>query len=889
MNRRADAPAQAPYELHNAKLGVHGGVRAYRAPEVMEDPAVTQEPNTPDEPGGEKPWIRWNDQWFSRFSDSFTDADGEPVEVLQNSARHNGNLYVSGTESRRLSGDTAHSPHTWRVGENATAFTESDLKEPPAIKSIELKGHNTTNDEKEGVQGKNGVGYLAIPVNAQGAAGPWAYFSYHNPSDDTEKYRDVNWDIQTNQEVSYIEVYRTREWTSLGESSGSRIGLEPPPDLSYYYLDRLNVNPLGTTVYSNPAVSFSDKNHWAHTYESEEKANKELPVEVNDRKINAWSYESIDYQKSSADRNGENSFDVYFGDPVHVGAEALRMVGRDRMMYGAPQWPLKPVQFAFADHSTYVDANGDTTSSTKLYAYEYNVASEEGKIYGPSTQITTTTGYRPYPVWQGEQAVGLWTGGGTSLAMRVTTNTNGVYYRDTEYEYPFVNTNSAKDYPDSVNVKKWVQEPNVVLLSERFRPLEVTFEDQYEIPEGEKIRAFSPARLAEDDSIANYSFYIFTNEGVHSGDLTDDAAQTYRVNTVGVKTHRVNPDNAPIYEKSLYQVTKYGTAYIGTDHRVYHLRGRKFNALDSAVPNIWYSDLSEPQFADVEYQAIYNNYSDVWSQVGGFDGDKTLTPYDISYDENRDQIMVATLDNVWIFDFDQKGWVGNYNVAGVENLRYIGDLEDPNTATHRAVMAHKNPGSSAEYVLLNEDGEPLTDNAVVTNPILRSPNESKIREVTADYDPLSRDADVSLNSGSTTVNVESGDTFDTASPSLDKMATVFIPQGEDGGSKNLTGLIGSVTDATTAELTEPAGVDAASTSPIPLRWFPPAIIRQEPTGDHYTTSDVNGDPVRRNELAYKIHPRRRRYPRMNGTGHVMRVEKFRNFKSLQLKVEQSDL
>jgi hypothetical protein len=906
MNRRVDAPAQAPYELHNAKLGVHGGVRAYRAPEVMEDPAVTQEPNTPDEPGGEKPWIRWNDQWFSRFSDSFTDADGEPVEVLQNHDKHNGNLYVTGTKSRRLSGDDQKSPHTWRVDKNANGFNPFVLSEPPAITSIAVSGsHETgearsgdvlnTSDKKGGIKGKRAVSYLAIPVNERGAAGPWVYFSHYPKNDDVDQYRAVTYSINTNGEAKYVEVYRTREWKEVYELTSQ--GMIPPPDLSYYYLDRVSLNPDGIGDNASTSGTLVDANHWAHEYESEEKAANVLPTDTNDRKINAWTYESVDYNKYQNYVDSLEvgySFVVDLGPPVHVGAEAMRMVGRDRMMYGAPQWPLKPVQFAMATHDTTTSRNSDWGNSTgsRLYAYEYSVASEDSVVYGPPTTIDGDA----HPIWQGEQAVNMWTGGGSEYSDRNTAKSNGVYTTDSGSLYnidvdifdPFEDT-TATQYPEDVNNKKWVEEPNVVLLSERFRPLEVTFEDQYQVPEGESIRAFSPARLAEEDSIANYSFYIYTDEGVHSGELTQDNAQTYRVSTVGVKNYTVSPDNAPVYQKSLYRVTKYGSVYIGTDNRVYSLRGRKFNALDSAVPNIWYSDLSEPQFSDVEYQAIYNNYSDVWSQVGGFDGDKTLTPYDIAYDQHRDQIMVATLNNVWIFDIDQKGWVGNYNVSGVENLQYIGSLESSNTATHKAVMAHKNPGANAEYVLLNEDGDPLTDNAVVTNPILRSPNESKIREVTADYDPLSRNADVSLTSGSKTVNVESGDSFDTDSPSLDKMATVFIPQGEDGGSKNLTGLIGSVTDATTAELTEPAGVDAASTSPIPLRWFPPAIIRQEPTGDHYSVNDVNGDPVRRTELAYKIHPRRRRYPRMNGTGHVMRVEKFRNFKSLQLKVEQSDL
>lgn len=894
MNRRSDGPAQMPYELHNAKLGTHGGVRAYRAPEVMEDPDVNQDPNIADEPGGEKPWLRWNDQWFSRFSDTsnFKDADDEPVEVLQNYAKHNGNLYITGTRSRRLSGDTQYSPHTWRLGADATSYIGGDsalgsLANPPAIKSVTP---SVWDPGDAGIQGRRGVGYLAIPVNAQGAAGPWAWFSNFPANDDPDTETTSLLSFTTNLACQYIELYRTREWKP--DADITDIGLQPPSDLSYYYLDRLTVTTSETSDFSidfTKGGKYYDTNHWPHEFESEEEEAKGvLPTDTLDRKINAWGYESVDYTKG----NGY-SYDVSYGDPRHVGAEAMQMVGRDRMMYGNPQWPTKHPQFAMIHHDFVTNT---PSSGGGNYVYEYSIASEDSVVYGPTTQTPAETAY---VIWQGEQAVNIWTEDLTEHADRMTTTPKRVYQQDSQTPLgadidvslfsPFDDTDSGKAYPGDVTTKTWVQEPNVVFLSERFRPMEVTFEDQYEVPEGEKIRAFSEARLAEEESIANYSFYIFTDEGVHTGELTAEEAQTYPVNTVGIKQHEVNPGNAPVYEYPIYAVTKYGTAYMGTDKRVYHLRGRQFEALDEPVPNIWYSDLGEPQFANVEYQAIYNEYSDVWSQVGGFSGDKTLTPFDMAYDQQRDQIMIATLDNVWIFDFEQQGWVGNYFASGVQNLQYIGDLDDPNTADHRAVMVHKNPGSSAEYLLLNEDGDPITDNAVVTNPLLRTANESKVREVTLDYDPLSKDADVSLTDGSTTVNVESGDSFDTASPSLDKMATVFIPDGEDGGSKNLTGVIESITDASTADMTEPAGVNASSTSPIPLRWFPPAVVRQEPTGDYYSTRDVNDDQVRRSEIAYKAHPRRTRYPRANGSGHIMRIEKFRNFKSMQLMVDKSDL
>jgi hypothetical protein len=223
--------------------------------------------------------------------------------------------------------------------------------------------------------------------------------------------------------------------------------------------------------------------------------------------------------------------------------------------------------------------------------------------------------------------------------------------------------------------------------------------------------------------------------------------------------------------------------------------------------------------------------------------------------------------------------VGNYNIEGATSASRL--------EYHNEVMLHSYVPDGAggvedKYQLLNENGPDIEDTSLVTNPILRRPGETKIRQLSADYDPLFKENDASWPSdGSTTVSLQDGskDTF--SDP--DNYSTVYISGGAEGG-KDYTSLIETIVDSSTAELVDPLGPAPASSPPI--RWYLSARIRQEATGDYYTAFESGGDPIRRTEKSYLVRPRRRKAPRVNGSGHVIRMETFRSFKSIQLTIER---
>lgn len=908
MDRRSDANQVRPYELKNARVEPYGSVRAMREPEEMNDSA------NPKKPGGAKPWLRWNDRWFSRFSQgsnlTYTDAGGNTrnTEVLQTYDKHNGVVYVSGRDSRyeTVNGTDQYVPHLYEVPPEATSFAESELRlTPPHLKKLRINNSR----EGTGIKGSNAVSYLVIPINARGEAGPWGYISY-SPDD---RDRDKRWSPQVtatvSENTSYVEFYRTREWS---ETADILDVLAPPSDLSYYFLERKatqNVKELSvdSDVFH---VSTYDGEVLRHSYSDEKEAEESLPPTTLDRKINAWAHESVEYIVTG-DEASQYIYTVDFKNIKHIGANTMFMDGRDRMIYGGVEWPTKPVQLAMVIRN-YFGAGGNLYAKTFTNEYEGTTGDV---LHGPRTVIPSGSTVT-YPVWQGEQAVNVWKdadGDGTKVhAARMVNPSSGVYDRkqhimdiDFDFNFPPFPGNTEVSLPD-ITQDEWLYEKNVALLSERFRPLEVTMEDQFQVPSGQTIRAIEPARLAEEESIATYSLYVLTDESVFVANRENDQTSLRTVNTVGVDKYHVDFLSGPRqeYEYPLVAPTKYGLTYIGTDQRVYILNGRQFQEIDQSVPNIWYSNLGQPAVADAEYSAIYNRYSDVWTrQTTDKDGNtveySSLTPFDIGYDQERDELMVVTFDNVWFYDFDQNEWVGNYQRNDAVSIQYLD--------YHSSTMVHRydRDQTADVYELLNENGRPIEDNAVLTNPMFRSPRETKIRELVADYDPLFRENRASWGSdGDTSLTLQDSPSIEKSHFRItgeDDYSPIMIHNGK-GGGKNLTTQITGVVDdgdgddsTPDANLADPLG--PVPVSPEPVRWFPPMTVRQEVASEYhgvYGGTDNDGDfsdddLVRRTEKSYHTHPRRKKFPRINGSGHIVKMENFKSFKSLQLMIEDSDL
>lgn len=899
MDRRNDAPVPTPFELRNARIETHGGVRAHREPETMVKPENAGAGDAA-EPGGAPPWQRWDDGWLSRF-------DSSGREMMKTREEYNSNLFVSNTKGfpTPVDGSTEMSPHYQYLHSDDGSFDK--LKGPPAIKSVDVidsfwQGEDTgeriqytdkdyhilsitgrdedyrgrdSADRRAGVHLPNGVGYLLIPINERQEAGPWAYFSTQMTLSETgfdntsDKYAVPGIEVTTNSATSHVEVYRTREFAG---------GNAAPPDMSYYRIGKVAASSAGAeNAFSGSATKtlrFADYWYLPHSAREDLEQKPPLPGETLDRNINAWAYESVGLTPSTF---GSSTYRHTFGPPKMVGADTLFMNGRDRMIAGSVQWPTKPAQFALAIRT------GTSAVAPLYYTNEYQPTNNQ-TVHGPETEVPDPEAI--FPVWQGEQAVHNFinSNGTIKQRRRLTVQSGGIYDSFGSVERGDGQTPEITFPLSDTNQKVYIYEPNVALLSEQFRPLELTMEQQFTVPGGQEIKSIEPARLAEEESVATYSFYVMTDENVYVGNRQDDSTQLRLVNRVGVQSYRVDFSGGaprPEYQYPLTCPTKYGTAYIGTDDRIYILNGRKFQTIDDMVPNIWWSDFGETTLANEDFQAIYNEYSDVWAEQtdGGSVEFETLTAYDLAYNEDQNELYVVTNNNIWVYDFEKSAWIGNYYRPGIVSAQRLG--------YHKSVMVHRyldeNDDGTVEdtYELVNEDGDRLKDTAVVTNPILRSPGETEIKEVVADYDPLFRENKVNWSSGGATrVNLQdaNGDEFKTG----DKYSTVFIPEGKEGS--DFTGLIENVVDATTADLSDQVG--PVPNTDLKMRWYLPARIRQEATGDYYNVFSVDGNPIRRTETSYPLLPRRRKMPGVKGSGHVIRMEGFRSFKSMRLTVEK---
>lgn len=746
INRLKSAPITSVYDMTDCILDPLVGIRSLRSSEVTA--SFT----------GQKPWIKWNDQYLDR-------TDG-----IEDYATHNGNLYAV---KRR---DVGATPSLTVFGPNHSTTTSDISTEPPQI-TIISKVSETTNTISKGILKNSTVGYVAIPYNKREERGPFVYFSLTGT--DTGSGGN-NWMVPqigttSNSETVKVDLYRTVERDQDGNSY----------DFSFYYIATL----------SGGSGLYYDNNYWPN----DSSVTGSEPGPVN--KLN------IPTNLHCQSFNLQNAFSATPTSPGYMYSTGYPSLGLtykgfgsncifsngDRMLYGGVEWCPKLPQPSYC-------VAGDNTVTTDYYRVKnigiqtfYDTSS--GRKYGQTSYFDNINRIDFHNTGETGIAVYVFDAGTSTykLYKELLPNRFGTYAETITYTNDistsitsftafssdvFTHTSPTLGGQTPVAASATIYDNNGVFMSYPDHPQEVTF-DNFFFPRDEEVLGIYAARLSEAEQIKNYSFYVLTDKASYVGNRSDIVV-TYDsiVPRVGVKSHLM----ASTYYHTIAVNTKYGLAFQGTDERIYHLTGRQFEIIDWTVPNVWFT--SDPFSDRSTGEALL---SDVIA--------------DVAYEVGSDYLYIGIDSNkgggIWIYSFPQRLWVGKYSDSITNSIQYIEEFS--------RILLNGN-------AILNESGKPI-GGSFVTQEMFTDSERVKIREVSADYKPIRK-----LNVCTTTV----GNSFTLTQPDTTVYSTFNHVTGEDEGSLIYVELISYLGIISTTPFPSSGTVvdNFPSVTTSNMQWFP---------------------------------------------------------------------
>lgn len=287
-----------------------------------------------------------------------------------------------------------------------------------------------------------------------------------------------------------------------------------------------------------------------------------------------------------------------------------------------------------------------------------------------------TVGHIPVDDSSGKALIGTW-----ALWNKFSPGDEGVYSVDGkglvwDDESPS-NFIYQEDSPGLVN---YVSEKSKVFLSNINRELEMTF-DQFRVPKGSVVRDIFRARLAEEEGLRSYDFYVASGDAIYVAQ-PNPKERSVALNAVttsfGIKQNE--------YSKTIRTILPSGAVLYGTDGRIYKMSGR-------------------------QVQPIFLDQSEPFNQVR-----------DICYDVEEGVIWIASDTGVWGFD-NQRTQVQMQYDYDVAQLVY----DDRNEAT----FAYDN--ATDAWLLFDRNGGSFLNPSITTQPITEGGQESQVRRLKVDY------------------------------------------------------------------------------------------------------------------------------------------------------------
>lgn len=676
VNRLKNGDITRPNRLENCQMILNGVVRSVNRP--TEDAEETTD---------SKPYIEWNGKMLDRAGYS-TDEDGSQISArVISQDTLNSRLY------RSVVGEDLGSNPNYRIvkhfrdydedvsttegfqGEPAIAYDSSftliDFTDYSFVTNVTTPSSNKIEDDSH-------VGYIAIPYDKNGEAGPWFYFtilrqaqlvSAGAPTIDLITPADVT--VFCNEETDRVDIYRTFDLTNRGfvhpgpipltnlTSGDGEIPYGFEGDHRVFFFGNFKTSINNATGVNE--INFHDDQVWV-TETVLAAIHSEVTYIATSEEFLVWAlpftapYNQINNKIKSPSQlltRGRNVLSIHADDESSnpyqyhgISAEVMAANG-DIMMYGNVRVPTKRPSTGLVFYKEQAPfANID-------FQLEYQ-DSQGNVFYGPKETFSAVESI--LFAWQGETALLVFVGG--ELFERILPNTDGTYttgYRPIEaldegfqpavsYIVNSDNDSTTFDEDPNATVVDYIQEPSLILLSESNRPMEVTY-DSFLVKTDEVVRAILPARIAEQESLRAYDFYTMTNKTIRAytrqGEDLRTIVPVHDITfNLGVlqSTFTVVPGTEPT-TITLATPTRFGVAFVGTDERLYHLIGRELTQLDIEIPGLF-------------------------SGYGGY--------RDIVFDATENELWVLFNNSaIEVYSFIQQGWVKNHFLSNVHfNLYY---------------------------------------------------------------------------------------------------------------------------------------------------------------------------------------------------------------------------
>jgi len=671
VSRLHNAAQTRPRNLENCQMMINGFVRSVNDPNKI----------TP-EVSSTKPYVEWNGKVLDREGWSQEEDGGQVSGRVLDNASLNARLYRS-VQSTDSSGTNYRVVKHFADYDVDISTTDGFQGEPAIVynKTITIQDFTdydfvTASVDATTVEVDIHSGYIAIPYDKNGEIGPWFHFTVNKEVKKVNAgapvinlVTPVDVTLSCNEHVTKVDIYRTMDFNDRGFLHGGPVPLsavtvgdgEIPAGFyennDYFYFGTFtpSINSSTSareTVFRDDEVWINDtlmavfKDEVAYVLTTDEGLVWALPFLAPYNTINnviKVPSTLLDVQRNF---NSVHTDDVGSEDYQYHGVVGNVMSTQgDIVLYGDVKYPTKrPTTGLMLYKSTIPFSNIEA---------QLEYLDNNGNVYyGPKETFTAVESIKF--AWQGENALLIFRGG--DLFERLTPNVSGVYktsfQQDELQDEGFIpsvsyivnadNSSVTYDEDPGATLTDYISEPNAVFLSQSGRGMEISF-DSFFLKSDEVVRSIMAARLAENESIRDYDFYVFTDKSITLYKRTGSDLRTilpvHNVTTsFGVEqntfTHKSGEDPTT---HTLITNTRFGIAFVGTDGNVWSLIGRDLVQLDIEIPGLFLTDVR-----DIEY---HPSKDELWVLVGP-----------------------AT---IWVYSFIQQGWVKNYNTIYIHyNLYY---------------------------------------------------------------------------------------------------------------------------------------------------------------------------------------------------------------------------
>lgn len=737
VSRIKNSDIRAPFNLENAEMQRNGFVRAVNAPTEFSP-----------ETGDTKPYILWNGDILDRsFYSQAEDGSQIDATVLSQSTL-NAKLYRSVKAVDNETNDNYRTVTVSAQYDEDTSTTDGLLAEPAIAydSSADLRDFNEFSgvvivespNSSTNVLEDIYTPYIAIPYNKLEEPGPWYHFFVRREvwQVDTKNFvRPADVTVNCNDETEYVRIFRASDinlWghvhggpVEIPELSGTgteSLALRQVTDDRFFFYDEYRtarnnatgvkeINFEDTHIWLPQIVLTAILDEWPTTVDSSaSEYDYRINTDFSSSEFVSNKYEVPDVVRTAmTERRNRHAVheDIVSTNPYQYHGVVGNVMDQqgNLIMYGDAKYPTKrPSTGLMMKHT-------DGVAITIKAQLEY-VDSRGNVYYGPLETITGVSTIKF--AWQGESALLIRFNSDEKIYERLSPNEFGVY--TTGFKV-LSSANQTQTLPISftwildrdgvvfaedagATVVDYIEEPNAVFLSESDRGSTVTY-DSFFVKSTEVVRAITGARLAEEESIRDYDFYVFTDKSVSLYKRTGNDLRTI------LPVHDVTRQLG-VYQGSLtidagtdptitnfVAPTRFGVAFIGTDERIYHLVGRDLQQLDINVPGLFVNNFG---YRDMAYHA---NLHQLW--------------------------ILFNNSSVWVYDFIQQGWTKHFLLGNVHyNLYYNDTTGFMHSWGSRSL-------SKYTYQFDEDDDNIVTGGTLWTQPIDEGGGESQLQLMEVDY------------------------------------------------------------------------------------------------------------------------------------------------------------